>query len=84
MIIVTEPTPFGLNDMILMVEVLRILKKEFFVFINRFGSGDNEIEKYCKENNIKIIGRIDDNRKIAELYSQGKLLYKEIPEVKKE
>ncbi len=52
--------------------------------INRFGIGDNNVEKYCESENIPIIAKIPNQRKIAELYSEGKLLYSEIPEVKRE
>jgi MinD superfamily P-loop ATPase len=83
-ILVTEPTPFGLNDLILAVETMQELKKKFAVVINRFGIGNQEVEKYCQENNIDIIAKIPNNRKIAELYSQGKTLYDKIPDFAKE
>ena len=83
-ILVTEPTPFGLHDLKLAVETVRALKNDFAIVINRFGIGDNNVEKYCKSENIPIIAKIPNQRKIAELYSEGKLLYSEIPEVKRE
>jgi len=83
-LLVTEPTPFGLHDLKLAVETMKELKKPHGVIINRFGIGDTNVEKYCKENGITIIAKIPNNRKIAELYSVGKLLYKELPEVKAE
>ncbi|MEA1971687.1 MAG: ATP-binding protein [Candidatus Cloacimonadota bacterium] len=81
-LLVTEPTPFGLHDLKLAVDTMKELKKEFGVVINRFGIGDANVEKYCKENNIQVIAKIPNSRKIAQLYSNGELLYKKLPEVK--
>lgn len=83
-ILITEPTPFGLNDLKLAVETVRELNKKFGVVINRFGTGNNNVELYCEKENIPIIAKIPDKREIAELYSKGKLLYNKIPEVKEE
>ena len=81
-LLVTEPTPFGLHDLILAIETMKELKKEMGVIINRFGIGDNNVEKYCEENDITVIAKIPNMRKIAEIYSEGNLLYTKIPEVK--
>jgi len=70
-ILVTEPTPFGLNDLILAVEVLRKLGIPFGVVINRSGMGNDKVDFYCQENNIPILLRIPFDREIAVLYSQG-------------
>jgi len=83
-ILITEPTPFGLHDLTLASDTMAQLKKEFAVVINRFGIGNDEVIKYCQENNIPIIAKIPNSRKVAELYSKGELLYKKIPEVEKE
>lgn len=82
--LVTEPTPFGLNDLILAVETVRELKKEFAVIINRDGVGNDEVEKYCKRENIDIVIKIPNSRKVAELYSVGELLYDKVPEFKEQ
>lgn len=81
-ILITEPTPFGLHDVSLAVETMRKLNKPFGVVINRFGIGNDDIVKYCDTGNIPIIAKIPNNRKVAENYSSGKLIYNEIPEVK--
>jgi len=81
-LLVTEPTPFGLHDLILAIDTMRELKKDMGVIINRFGIGDTNVEKYCEENNIQIIAKIPNMRKIAEIYSDGNLLYPKISEVK--
>jgi len=80
--LVTEPTPFGLHDLKLAIYTMYELKKNFAVIINRDGIGNNDVEVYCKHENIPIIAKIPNSRKIAELYSSGKLLYNEIEEVK--
>ena len=81
-ILITEPTPFGLHDVSLAVETMRKLDKPFGIVINRFGIGNDDIINYCNNENIPIIAKIPNHRKIAEHYSSGKLVYNEIPEVK--
>jgi MinD superfamily P-loop ATPase len=70
-ILVTEPTPFGLNDLTLAVEVVKKSKLPFAVIINRSNIGDNKVEQYCEENKISILMRIPFDREIAVLYSKG-------------
>jgi len=81
-ILVTEPTPFGLHDLILAIETMRKMGKVFGVVINRYGSGNNAVVDYCIEEGIDIIGRIPDQRRIAEIYSTGGLIYDKVPEFK--
>jgi len=73
-LLVTEPTPFGLNDLKLAVDTVRELSIPFGVIINRWGLGDDMVEEYCRNEQIPILVRIPDDRKIAELYSKGELL----------
>lgn len=70
-LLVTEPTLFGLHDLKLSVDVVKELKIPVGVVINRFGIGDDKVEDYCRSENIPILLRIPDNRKIAEYYSNG-------------
>jgi len=70
-ILVTEPTPFGLHDLKLAVEVVRHLNIPFGVVINRDGIGNNKVELYCQNENIPIILKIPERKKIAYLYSKG-------------
>ncbi len=70
-LLVTEPTPFGLHDLKLAVEVIRGMDIPFSVIINRDGVGNDCVERYCLEEGIEIIMRIPHDRKIAELYSRG-------------
>ena len=79
-ILVTEPTPFGLHDLKLAVEVVRHLGIPFGVIINRDGVGDNEVEIYCKSENVPIILKIPERQKIANLYSKGIALVDEVYE----
>ena len=73
-IIVTEPTPFGVSDMKMVVEMLREMNIPFGVFVNKADLGDNEVYVYCKEEKISILGNIPFSLEIAELYSKG-LMY---------
>jgi MinD superfamily P-loop ATPase len=76
-ILVTEPTPFGLHDLKLAVEVVRHLNIPFGVVINREGIGDNKVELYCQNENIPVLLKIPNRRKIAHLYSKGIALVSE-------
>jgi MinD superfamily P-loop ATPase len=70
-ILVTEPTPFGLNDLILAVEVLEKMCIPFGVVINRSDIGDDKVDVFCREKNILILMRILFDKEIAFLYSNG-------------
>ncbi len=83
-ILVTEPTPFGLHDLTLAVETIRELDKKFGVVVNRYGIGNDDVIDYCESEKIPVIAKISNSRRIAELYSRGRLLYGEIPELKDE
>lgn len=83
-ILVAEPTPFGLNDLKITVETMKLLERDFAVVINRDGMGNDELEKYCHSNGISIIAKIPYSRKAAELYSAGHLMLDGIPEVREE
>ncbi|MCK5492591.1 MAG: ATP-binding protein [Candidatus Omnitrophica bacterium] len=78
-ILVTEPTPFGLNDLILAIEVLRKLKIPFGVIINRSDLGDNKTDEYCQNQNIPILMRIPFKKEIASAYSQGVPIVEVLP-----
>jgi MinD superfamily P-loop ATPase len=70
-ILVTEPTPFGLNDLILAVEMLRKIKIPFGVVINRADLGNNKTEEYCAKENIPVLMCIPFKKEIAVSYSKG-------------
>lgn len=81
-ILVTEPTPFGLNDLILAVEVLQKMKISFGVVINRSDLGNKKTEKYCQKENIPILMKIPFKKEIALAYSQGIPIINKFPEYK--
>ncbi|MBN1803724.1 MAG: ATP-binding protein [Sedimentisphaerales bacterium] len=79
-LLVTEPTPFGLNDLKLAIDMVKELKLPFAVLINRSDSGDDRVQKYCDAENIKVILEIPDDRRIAEAYSSGRMIVDVLPE----
>lgn len=72
-ILVTEPTPFGLNDLRLAVELSRQLEKRFGVVVNRAGIGGDEVQSYCASEEIPLLAEIPDDRPVAEAYSRGEM-----------
>ena len=83
-LLVTEPTPFGLNDLALAVEVVKKLGIPCGVVINRVGVGNQEVEQYCHREGIPILLRIPLDRNIAMLYSQGIPLIEGMPRWREE
>ncbi len=83
-LLVTEPTPFGLHDLRLAVETMRELKKTVAVVINKYGIGNSDVEDYCHKLQIPVVGKIPNLKEAAILYSKGKLLIDAIPEIKTE
>ena len=78
-ILVTEPTPFGLNDLKLSVETLKQLKRPFGVIVNRAGLGNREAYNWLQQNKIPLLLEIPFDREIARIYSEGRLLAEEKP-----
>jgi MinD superfamily P-loop ATPase len=70
-ILVTEPTPFGLHDLKITVQVLEDMAIPFGVVVNRAGIGDRKVYDYCNGKGIPILLEIPYERRIAELYSKG-------------
>jgi len=81
-LLVTEPTPFGLNDLELAVGMVRQLKIPFAVAVNRSDIGDDAVVKYCQQENIEVLIQIPNDRKIAESYSQGVMIVETMPDYK--
>jgi MinD superfamily P-loop ATPase len=79
-LLVTEPTPFGLHDLGLAVEVVRQLDVPFGVVVNRAGIGDDRVESYCRGQGIAILAEIPNDRRIAEAYSRGEPIVEALPE----
>ena len=80
-VLVTEPTAFGLHDLTLAVDVIRELSQPCCVFINQCDIGDDRVEVFCYEQNIPILGRLPHDRRIAESYSRGELAVDALPEI---
>ncbi len=70
-LLVTEPTPFGLNDLRLSIEILRTMKIPVGVIINRAGIGDNRVDEYCYQEDISVLMIIPFDREIAFAYLEG-------------
>ncbi|HUU03457.1 MAG TPA: P-loop NTPase [Myxococcota bacterium] len=81
-LLVTEPTPFGLNDLELAVETIRLLGLPFGVAVNRAGVGDRAVYDYCAREDIPLLFELPDDRRIATAYSRGELAIKALPELK--
>lgn len=79
-VLVTEPTPFGLHDLTLAVDLVRVLGLPFGVVVNRMGAGDDRVHAYCRKESIPLLAEIPDDRRIAEAYSRGEILVNALPE----
>jgi MinD superfamily P-loop ATPase len=78
-VLVTEPTPFGLSDLKQSVETLRSMNKPCGVVVNRAGLGTRDVYDYLREEQIPLLMQIPFDRRIARIYSEGKLLTNEEP-----
>ncbi|MCD6121658.1 MAG: ATP-binding protein [Spirochaetales bacterium] len=79
-ILVTEPTPFGLNDLELALEVIRDLGKPHGIVVNKHDKNNTSARKFAEKRGVKILLEIPFSRKIAEGYSQGIPLINSKPE----
>jgi MinD superfamily P-loop ATPase len=78
-LLVTEPTPFGLNDLQLAMETVRELGLAFAVVINRCDIGDDRVVSYCQQQDIEILLEIPNDRLVAEAYSRGVKIIDALP-----
>ena len=81
-LLVTEPTPFGLHDLTLAVEAVKILDIPMGLVINRCDMGDDKVKAYATQENLPILMEIPFDRQIAESYSRGEMFALAIPEWK--
>ncbi len=72
-VLVTEPTPFGLNDLTIAVETVRTLGLPVGVVINRSGIGDSRVADYCATEGLRVLAVVPEDRTIAEAYARGVL-----------
>jgi MinD superfamily P-loop ATPase len=73
-VLVTEPTPFGVYDLKLAHEAFSKLGKPMGVVVNRAGIGDDTVYTFCRENGLPILAEIPYDRRIAEAYSRGRIV----------
>jgi MinD superfamily P-loop ATPase len=81
-LLITEPTPFGLHDLKLAVEAVKILGIPCGLVINRSDMGDDQVKQYAKEEKVPVLMEIPFNRLIAEAYSRGEMIVVAMPEWK--
>ncbi|MFB6341409.1 P-loop NTPase [Saccharicrinis sp. FJH62] len=77
-VLVTEPTPFGLHDMQLIIELINELDKPFGVVINKAGLGNNSVKEYLSANAIELMGEIPFSSSYAAQYADGNL-FEDVP-----
>jgi MinD superfamily P-loop ATPase len=82
-LLVTEPTPFGLNDLKLAVAMVRQLGIPFGVAVNRAGTGDQGVFEYCASQRIPVLLAIPNDRRIAAAYSRGELTVAALPDLER-
>lgn len=80
-LLVTEPTPFGLNDLQLAVAMVRALDRPFGVVVNRADLDDGSTRDYLRKECIDLLAEIPDDRRVAEAYSRGELACDALPEM---
>ena len=79
-LLVTEPTPFGLNDLVLAADMVAALGGVAGVVVNRAGIGDDKVAEFCASRGIPVLLEIPFDRRIAEAYSRGEPLVTAFPE----
>lgn len=82
-ILVTEPTPFGLHDLELSVSTIQQLEKPVGVIVNKSGLGNRAVYQWLDENKIPLLLEVPFDKDIARIYSEGKILAKENPAYQK-
>ncbi len=81
-VMVTEPTPFGLYDLELAFTAFNAMGLPMAVVVNRSGRGDEGVDQFCRREGLPIVGRIPYERRIAEAYSQGQIPVDVVPGIK--
>ena len=79
-VLVAEPTPFGLHDFQLIEEMMELLGLSFGVVINRADEGTGELRHHCAARGIEVLLELPDDRRIAEVGSRGELVVEALPE----
>jgi MinD superfamily P-loop ATPase len=79
LLLVTEPTPFGLHDLGLALDMAKELGIPHAVVVNRTVTGNNLARDFCGERGVRILAEIPDDRRVAEAYSRGELAFSAVP-----
>ena len=82
-VLVTEPTPFGLYDLKLAVESFSVFGRPLGVVVNRAGIGTADVYDYCRSRSLPLLCEIPFSRRAAEAYSQGLVLADALPDHRK-
>ena len=78
-LLVTEPTPFGLHDLMLAVEMVRAVRIAMGVVVNRMGVGGTAVHEYCAGRQVPVLAELPDDRAVAEAYSRGEMIAEAVP-----
>jgi MinD superfamily P-loop ATPase len=81
-VLVSEPTPFGLHDLALIAKTISHVRKPFGVVANKVMEGNHLIEDYCRQNEIPIIASIPQRRDIARAYARAELIVETVPDMR--
>jgi MinD superfamily P-loop ATPase len=81
-LLVTEPTPFGLHDLELALETVQSLGIHCEVVVNRAGLNGSATEEFCRRKGVEIVAQFPDSRRVAEAYSRGELASENDPEIR--
>jgi MinD superfamily P-loop ATPase len=82
-LLVTEPTPFGLNDLGLALDMVKELGIPHAVVVNRSSPGNSLARDFCRKRGVGILAEIPDDRRVAEVYSGGGLVFSAVPGFRK-
>lgn len=77
-LLVTEPTPFGLHDLSLAIETIRPMGLPLGVIVNR-ADDDPRVQDFCRAQGIPVLAELPDDRRVAETYARGELLFDRLP-----
>ncbi len=81
-VLVTDPTPFGINDLKLAVDMSREVGQEPVIVVNRAEYRNDDLKEYLRGEKLEVVGEIPDDRKIAEVYSRGDIVVEKLPQYK--
>ncbi|MBF0363444.1 MAG: ATP-binding protein [Oligoflexia bacterium] len=82
-LLVTEPTVFGVNDLELAADMVDSLNIPYKIIINKSDDNDNLVEKFIKKKNVEILAKIPNEKNYAKAYSRGEIMVQTYPEIKK-